>query len=124
MLEKRFGAGAYVFVKRNRGMSLRDAIAVRLRETEPKPKGLGNVFTFDGTIDELKAHNRKVTRSAVATMPRSRERRPTCASPVRGGRRGLSRSHSRGGDSGDDPSGEPEPGEGHLDESTTAGAVR
>lgn len=95
-----------------------------LRASLPKPEGHRTAFDFDGTIEELDAHNRTVRQraSAEGTTPvstpvlairptgsRPRERRPSCSSRTRGSRRGTLRSSSRGGDSGDDSGGDSDP---------------
>jgi hypothetical protein len=95
-----------------------------LRASLPKPEGFMTAFDFDGTVEDLDAHNRAVREraSAESTTPvstpvlairptgsRPRERRPSCSSRTRGSRRGTLRSASRGGDSGDDGPGSDEP---------------
>lgn len=116
-LESRFGEGAYSFVLRTCVDSLGRAVAVRMRDREPQPSGLKSVFDFDGSVEELDAHNREIRRHAaqdhrplivprasIAMVPRMRrrERRASCATRTRGSRRGRLRTCSRGGDSGDD----------------------
>jgi len=126
-----FDRDAYAFVLRTAGSSLGQAVSLMLRDTAPKPAGLANAFTFDGTAEELEAHNEAVKRHAeretlscpampkapivtTVTVARSRERRPSCGR-VRGSRRGRTRC-TRAGPSSDDPDpDEPEPERGHSD---------
>lgn len=114
-LDAQLGHGAYAFVVATYGMSLGEAAAKRLRDEEPTPKGLKTVFDFDGTVEELEAHNRELreraSRKAPAAPPApiivSRQATPRSrgqhSQPVRirGSRRSISRACSRGGDGGD-----------------------
>jgi len=138
-LDAEIGAGAGGFSIATACASLGQAITKRVRDTEPCRDELTTVF--DGPAHEVQAHNREVRRrsalvSQAPRMPvslprvpgegtRYRERGASCSTRARGSRRRLTRSHSRGGDGGDDPGGdEPEPGEGRLDPSKTAEPVQ
>jgi hypothetical protein len=139
-IDELFGTGAFAFHIATVNCDLPQAIAKRVRDTDPCRAEFQNPF-FDGAIEEVEAHNREVRRQSAlqASMPsralvplpifrptksRPRQQRGVCSSRIRGSRRGTCRSHSRGGDSGDDPGGEPEPGSGPLDEFTILGAGR
>jgi hypothetical protein len=134
-IQAEFGDDGVHFLQGAAGKPLRAAIALRLRELEPEPPGLENIFFSNRSAAEVDAHNREVRRRARQGSKESgqppeavmvttvvtrcgRERRLSCSSRTRGSRRCHSRSHSRGGDSGDDPGGEPEPETGPLDELT------
>lgn len=128
-LDAACGEGAATFCIVSARDSLSEAVTRRVRETEPCREELATVFDFGGTAQELSSHNREVRRRSalrnrfptdstpkvvVPGFARPRESRQSCSARVRGSRRNFVRSHSRGGDSGEDPGGEPEPADGHL----------
>lgn len=133
-IDQMFGAGAFAFNIATVDCELPQAIAKRVRDTDPCRAELQNPF-FDGAVEEVEAHNREVRRQSALrasvpsrphelfpifrlAAPRPRQHRGASSPRIRGSRRGACRSHSRGGDSGDDPGGEPEPARGPLDELT------
>lgn len=78
----------------------------------------GERLPFASVRRQLRSQRRPARRCGA----RARSSRPAPARS-RGSRRGAARSHGRGGDSGDDSGGEPEPGPGRLGELHLEGAL-